>query len=95
MLLREEPFSFPGLGLSASRCSWSLFLPATDTGLIQALTRSEAFTLQKEILGEMMVEMKVTHPTFATDLRRHEQGQAHSRAYNPIGNPRASTSPER
>ena len=32
MLLREELFSFTGLGGSASRCRLRLFLPATDSG---------------------------------------------------------------
>ena len=58
-----------------------------NTGLAQALARSGAFTPQKEILGGMLVEMKVTHPTLMTDLRRHEHGQAQSRASHPIGNP--------
>ena len=32
MLLREELFSFTGLGGSASRCRLRLFLPATESG---------------------------------------------------------------
>ena len=57
-----------------------------NTGMADALARSGAFTPQKEVLGGMMVEMKVVHPALKTHLHRHEQGRNQSRESNPGSN---------
>ena len=59
-----------------------------NTGLAHALARSGAFAPQKEVLGGMMVEMKVIHPALKTHLHRHKQDREQSRGFNPGGNPK-------
>ena len=67
-----------------------------NTGLADALARSGAFSPQKEVLGGMMVEMKVIHPALMTHLHRHERGREQSQAFNPGSNPpRKGTGHER
>ena len=67
-----------------------------NTGLADALARSGAFAPQKEVLGGMMVEMKVIHPALKTHLHRHERGREQSQASNPGSNPpRRGTGHER
>ena len=57
-----------------------------NAGLADALARSGTFTPQKEVLGGMMVEMKVVHPALKTHLHRHEHSLEQSRAFNPERN---------
>ena len=54
-----------------------------NAGLADALARSGAFERGRDLLGGMVVEMRVTDPTLQPHVERHEQAQAQAREAKP------------